>query len=374
MTPKPPGRLAIFLPGLYDGGAERIMLNLAEGLAGRGYAVDLVLAEAVGPYLSEVPPSVRLVVLNTRQLRSSRTLAALPGLVRYLRRERPEVLLSNLSYANIVALWAGRLSGVPVRVVVTEHNTLSVAGQELSPWYRWLLLQLVKTFYPWANDVVVVSRGAADDFVQATGLPSERIRVIYNPIITPELRGKAEAALEHPWFAAGQPPVVLAVGRLSGQKDFGTLLHAFARVRETCTARLLILGEGEDRPMLETLIERLSLQGNVEMPGFVANPYAYMAHARLFVLSSRWEGLPTVLVEALFCGLPVVATDCPSGPREILQGGQFGRLVPVGDVGALAQAIEAGLAGQVQAPPVDSWMPFEQATVVDQYLNMLVGS
>jgi glycosyltransferase involved in cell wall biosynthesis len=249
-----------------------------------------------------------------------------------------------------------------------------VAGQELSPWYRWLLIQLIKTFYRWASDVVVVSRGAADDFLRVTGLPPERVKVIYNPIVTPELRRKAKEALVHPWFAAGQPPVVLGVGRLSAQKDFGTLIHAFARVRETCTARLMILGEGEDRPMLETLIASLGLQGDVEMPGFVANPYTYMTHARLFVLSSRWEGLPTVLVEALFCGLPVVATDCPSGPREILQGGQYGRLVPVGDVTALAQTIQDSLAAQVQPPPVDSWMPFEQATVVDQYLNVLFGS
>lgn len=372
--PKRHARLAIFLPGLYDGGAERIMLNLAEGLADRGYAVDFVLAEAVGPYLGDVPPSVRLVVLNPRQPRTLHTLAALPPFVRYLRRERPEVLLSSLNYANIVALWAGRLSRVRVRVVVTEHNTFSVWSQQLSPWYRWSLLQLIKAFYRWASDVVVVSRGAADDFLRVTGLPPERVRLIYNPIVTRELRRKAEEPLEHPWFAASQPPVVLGVGRLSRQKDFGTLIRAFAEVRERRAARLVILGEGDDRPALEALVARLGIQRDVAMPGFVANPYAYMAHARLFVLSSRWEGLPTVLVEALFCGLPIVATDCPSGPREILQGGRFGRLVPVGDVAAVAQAIEASLAKQAQTPPVDSWMPFEQETVVNQYLSVLLGS
>ena len=374
MTPKTPGRLAIFLPGLYDGGAERTMLNLAEGLAGRGYTVDLVLAEAVGPYLAEVPPSVRLVVLNTRQLRSSRTLACLPAFVHYLRHERPEALLSALNYANIVALWARRLAGLPRRMVINEQNTVSAEIEGLPAWRRWLLLMLLRSFYPWADSVVAVSAGVGADLARVARLKRAQIQVIYNPVVTPEMRRKAQEPLEHPWFAAGEPPVVLAVGRLSAQKDFGALIRAFAPVRERCTVRLLILGEGEDRPLLETLIARLGLEEDVQMPGFVANPYAYMAHAKLFVLSSRWEGLPTVLVEALFCGIPVVATDCPSGPSEILQGGRFGRLVPVGDVVALAQAIEAGLADQVQVPPVDSWMPFEQAAVVDQYLDVLLGS
>ena len=198
MTPKTPGRLAIFLPGLYDGGAERTMLNLAEGLAGRGYAVDLVLAEAVGPYLAEVPPSVRLVVLNTRQLRSSRTLACLPAFVRYLRHERPEALLSALNYANIVALWARRLAGLPRRMVINEQNTVSAEIEGLPAWRRWLLLILLRSFYPWADSVVAVSTGVADDLARVAGLKRERVQVIYNPVVTPKMRRKAPGAFGAP--------------------------------------------------------------------------------------------------------------------------------------------------------------------------------
>ena len=321
MTPKTHGRLAIFLPGSYDGGAERTMVNLAEGLAGRGYAVDLVLAEAAGPYLAEVPSSVRLVVLNARQLRSSRTLACLPAFVRYLRRERPEALLSTLNYANIVALWARRLAGIPWRMVINEQNTVSAEIEGLPAWRRWLLPGLLKSFYPWADSVVAVSTGVADDLARVAGLERERVQVIYNPVVTPKVRRRAQEPLEHAWFAAGQPPVVLAVGRLTAQKDFPTLIRAFAQVRETSSMRLMILGDGDDRPALEALVRRLRLEQDVSLPGFVANPYAYMARSSLFVLSSRWEGLPTVLIEALYCGIPVVATDCPSGPRENPAGG-----------------------------------------------------
>jgi glycosyltransferase involved in cell wall biosynthesis len=390
--------LAIFLAGLYDGGAERITLNLAEGLTGRGYVVDLVLAEAVGPYLTEIPESVRLVVLNTRRRRSARTLASLPALVRYLKRERPLALLSALNYANIVALWAWHLAalssrlpclsnipclsgrhasqgngiGTPRRIVIAEHNTFSIWNQQLPAAYRWLFPQLIRSFYPLADDIVAVSKGTADDLAQVTGLSRERIRVIYNPVVTPELCRKAHEPLEHPWFVAGHPDVVLATGRLTAQKDFTTLIRAFCKVREVYPVRLLILGEGEDRPALEALIGQLGLEQEVSLPGFVANPYAFMAHASLFALSSRWEGLPTVLIEALYCGLRVVATDCPSGPREILQGGRYGQLVPVGDVDALAQAIERALAGQIPVPGCESWTPFELERVVDQYVDVLL--
>ena len=363
-------RVAIFLPALQGGGAERIMLNLAGGLAGRGYDLDLVLAQAEGPYLAEVPGLVRLVELNARHRRARRTLASFPALVRYLRRERPAALLTAL-HANVIAVWAKRLAGVPTRVVIGEHNTFSLAYQQLPALRGWLTLRLVRSFYPWADEIVAVSRGVADDLAQVTGIPRQRIRVVYNPVVMPELRTKAQAPLDHSWFEPGQPPVVLAVGRLAAQKDFPTLIRAFAQVRRTRPARLLILGEGEERPVLEALARELGLEQCVSLPGFVGNPYVYMAHAAVFVLSSRWEGLPTVLVEALYCGAPVVATDCPSGPREILADGLYGRLVPVGDAAALAEAIGATLVGRKPCPPRESWLPFELETVVNQYANVL---
>lgn len=366
----PPGaRVAIFVPAMHDGGAERTMLNLSQVLAARGYPVDLVLARAEGPHLGAVPASVRLI-----DLRARRVLASLPALAGYLRRWQPGALLSVMNHANIVALWARRLAAAPTRVFVSERNTLSLSARNGTSWRARMMPRLIARYYPWADGIVTVSHGVADDLARVMQVPRERIDVIYNPVVTPELRRKAQAPLDHPWFAPGEPPVVLAVGRLRAQKDFPTLIRAFAQASARHPARLLILGEGPERSALEQLVRELGVEQVVSMPGFIENPYPYMARAALFVLSSRWEGLPGVLIEALYCGAPVIATDCPSGPREILAGGRFGRLVPVGGVPALAQAIEAGLAGSLPKPPRASWLPFEGDLVVEQYIKLLVGA
>jgi glycosyltransferase involved in cell wall biosynthesis len=360
-------RLAVLLPDMVVGGAQRSMLKLAGGIAARGYPIDLVLSSARGPFLAEVPESVRVVDLHAR-----RVLTSLPALIHYLRREQPAALLSVL-HANIVALWATRLGGVPTRLVVSERNTLSSESRNYSSDLRMRLSpKLVKRFYPWADAIVAVSKGVAHDLTEVAGIPRERIRVIYNPIVTPEFRKKAEALLDHPWFGPGQPPVIVTVGRLSVQKDFSSLIQAFARVRRTRRARLLILGEGDERAALEAQVKQFGLEQDVGLPGFVANPYPYMSRAGVFVLSSRWEGLPGVLIEALYCGTPLVATDCPSGPREILADGQYGQLVPVGDTSALAEAIEIALNGDVPRPPRESWRPFELEVVVSEYLDVLL--
>ncbi|MBK9711683.1 MAG: glycosyltransferase [Kouleothrix sp.] len=362
-------RLSIFIPSMRIGGAERAMLNLACGLADRGYAVDLVLAQAEGPYLSDIPESVRLV-----DLKASRVLTSLPALVRYLRRERPAAMLASWEHANIIALWARYLAGTAMHLVLNEQNTLSSSTQQEASRQGRLIPRLAKQFYPWADGFVAVSQGVADDLAEVTRIPRESIRVIYNPIVTPDLRDKMRAPLEHPWFAPGQPPVVVAVGRLRPQKDFPTLLQAFARVRAERPARLLILGEGTERPALESLVKQLGLEQDVGLPGFVKNPYAYLSRAALFALSSRWEGLPTVLIEALYCGAPVVSTDCPSGPREILAGGAYGPLVPVGDVAALARAMALALDGKTPRASEESWQRFEMGTMVEQYVNVLLGA
>jgi len=360
-------RLAFFLPGLYEGGAERIILNLAKGISARGYAVDLVLARAEGPYISQIPAAVRLVDLN-----APRVLGSVPGLVKYLQRERPVALLSGM-FANIVAVWAKGLCGIPCRLVITEHNTLSSIVKNKKD-LRWQLYpKLAKWFYPWADNIVAVSNHISADLTQAARIPHDLIQVIYNPIVTPDLHCKSETPLEHPWFKDGEPPVILAVGRLTDQKAFDVLIQAFSHVRENHPVHLLILGEGENRHALQSLIDRLGLKQDVNLMGFVQNPYPYMAHASSFVLPSRWEGLPTVLVEALYLGTPIVATDCPGGSREILQDGKFGRLVPVDEPLILAEAIELSLSDRRVYPPKESWMPFNLDFVVDRYLNLLLG-
>lgn len=201
----------------------------------------------------------------------------------------------------------------------------------------------VKLFYPWADGFVAVSQGVADDLRRFAQLPEVKVHTIYNPVVTDELLASAARTPEHPWLAPGEPPVILGVGRLVGQKDFATLVRAFALVRRTRSAKLIILGEGDKRPELEALVTELGLSDEVSLPGFVDNPFAYMARADTFVLSSRHEGLPGVLIQAMACGCKVVSTDCPSGPREILNNGSLGALVPVGDAGALAEAIVATL-------------------------------
>jgi glycosyltransferase involved in cell wall biosynthesis len=360
-------RLALLLPGMYEGGAERIILNLARGLTARGYPVDLILARAEGPYMVQVPDSVRLI-----DLKASRVLSSLPALIHYLHHERPTVLLSAL-YTNMIALWARRLCGIPRRVIISEHNTLSSVAENQED-LRWQVFpKLAEWIYPWADGIVAVSKSVADDLAQVARIPRDRIQVVYNPVVTSDLSEKSEAVLEHPWFRKSEPPVVLAVGRLTSQKGFNILIRAFAHLRKTRVVRLMILGEGEERPFLEGLIRQLGLEQDVSLPGFMQNPYPYMVRASLFVLSSRWEGLPTVLVEALYLGTPIIATDCPGGSREILKDGQYGQLVKVDDPFMLADAMERALIAKPPRPPQESWKPFHLDYVIDRYLNLLEG-
>jgi glycosyltransferase involved in cell wall biosynthesis len=364
---RPDGRIAVFTATMGSGGAERSMVRLAAGLASTGRPTDLVLGcRADDAYADELPDTVRVVRLDAR-----RALLSLPRLVRYLRRERPVAMVSSLDYMNVIAVTARRLARVDTRLVVNEQNTLSMQTGQSRQLRQRLLPAFVRHTYPRADGIAAVSAGVADDLEALIGLPRRSVRVINNPVIVPELSEMVAQPCDHPWLAGDHPPVLLAVGRLSPQKDFECLLRAFATVRASTDARLLILGEGPERPRLESLIAELGLSADVDLPGWVGNPFPYMARADLFVLSSRWEGLPTVLIEALFCGLRIVATDCPSGPREILDGGRFGSLVPVGDPGALAAAILDALHDGGPAPSRETWQRYGQQTVTDQYLDAL---
>lgn len=363
-------RLSLFVPSMDAGGAERVMLTLASGFAGRGYGVDLVLAKAEGPYLAEVPATVRVVDLKAR-----RVLSSLPALARYLRRERPAAMLSALSHANVVALWAGRLAGTKTRLVVSDHNAFSRDLETPIIRRQKLMPTAARLFYPWADGIVAVSDGVADDLSAVARLRREDVATIHNPVALPGLPGEVrEAPVEPTPFAQDGIPVVLSVGRLTVEKDLPTLIRAFSRVRAARPARLLILGEGAERPRLEALTRELGLDGDVSMPGFATNPYAHMRRSSVLALSSMWEGFGVVLVEAMACGCPVVSTDCPSGPSEILAGGRYGPLVPVGDEEALARAILRTL----DAPPDPEQSraragDFSVDAAVDRYLEVLLG-
>ncbi len=360
------GPIAFFLPSLNGGGAERVILNLLEGITERGIRVDLVLAAAKGAFLEQLPSGVRLVDLH-----SARVLRSVGPLASYLRRERPRVLVSSMNYANLVALWAARLARQGTPVVVTVHTTLSQSKPGAGRLSTRISPHLLRVFYPWAARVVAVSRGAADDLARSSGLRRDLLEVVYNPVITPAVLAGASQAPDHPWFGPGQPPVILGVGRLTRQKDFPTLIRAFAETRRRRPARLIILGEGEDRAALTALAGELGVADDIALPGFRENALAYMAGSALFVLSSAWEGLPTVLIEALAVGTRVVSTDCPSGPREILQDGRLGSLVPVGDPAALAAAMLEALEQPARKAPLDELRPFTRDAAVDHYLRLI---
>lgn len=363
------GRLAFFLPSLEGGGAERVMLNLAEEAAARGHSVDMVLARTGGALSSEVSGKMRLVNLG-----ASRPLTAVPALVRYLCDERPRALLSTLTSANMAALLASRLTRNAVRCVVREASSLSIELKHSSPLNRVLLPILFRRSLMQADAVVAPSRGVADDLARVAGIPRSNIRVIYNPVVSERILEKSREPSSHRWLQGEDIPIIVGIGRLTRQKDFATLIRAFSLLQRRVPSRLIILGEGEDRASLDELCKRLGVGDIVDMPGFVPNPYAVLSRSALFVLSSRWEGLPGVLIEALACGTKVVATDCPSGPREILHDGLYGELCPVEDAAAMEEAMFRAMTGEFVAEDPKNWVnQFALKSRTDEYLTLLLG-
>lgn len=359
--------IAFFLVNLDGGGAEKVMLSLADGFAAKGLKVDLVLAKLEGEYLSFIPPNVRVV-----NLESPRLITSLPLLVKYLKKHRPQVLISALEDPNTLAIIAKMLARVPTRIVITVHNHLSRYCTQSNELKRKITPFLVRWLFPYADAIVAVSQGVADDAVKMSRLSPQRIDTIYNPIFTPDLLTKIQEPLEHPWFIDSQPPVILGVGRLTKQKDFATLIRAFALVKQQFSARLMILGQGEELAALTALVAELNLVDDVAFPGFVANPYAYMHKAELLVMSSIFEGFGNVIVEGMIAGTSVVATDCESGPAEILANGKYGKLVAVGDVPGLANAIVSTLKNPLDPTILQQrGQEFSLATALAKYQKII---
>lgn len=369
--------VALFAQSLECGGVERITVNMLQHLASRGHRADILLRTAAGEFLAELPPGVRVVELGRSPAR------ALLHFVGYLRREQPRNVLSLMYPQNELALLAKALSGSRVRTLVSVRSMLS--GQHEIVAFRnpalrrlhtaWVRL-LVRHCYSSADGIVTVSNGAARDIADLTRLPASRITVIRNPVIHPQLFRKADETPLHPWFSANQPPVILGVGRLHPIKDFATLVEAFALVRAQRSARLLILGDGPEMCRLRRLAEDRGVAADVDMPGFMANPYPAMRAAAVLALTSRFDALPGVLIEALALGTPIVATDCPSGPAEILRGGRYGELVPVGAPQEVASAILRVLGGQSPARPADQeWLDqFREDTAMGRYVDILLDA
>jgi glycosyltransferase involved in cell wall biosynthesis len=361
------GKLAIFVPSLCGGGAERVMAILANGFASRGYSVDLLVAQREGPYLSSLSPDVRIVDFQREGV-----LACLPALVRYLRRERPRALLAALSHTNVVSLIANRLAGSPTRIVISERSSFAAKIPRNRTMRFKAMHLLMRLTYRWASAVVVVAQALGDELRERFGLTGSVIHFVPNPVVNADMLALARQPLDERFFPAGQA-AILGAGRLTAQKDFETLIRAFALLRSRRDARLVILGEGPDRGKLESLVEQLGLRQHVVLPGFHENPFAFMRAADLFVLSSRYEGMPGVMVQAMACGTPVVSTDCPTGPAELLEGGRWGRLVPMGDPVALAEAMERTLAEEVHPDVALRAMDFAEEASVDHYLEVMLG-
>ncbi len=355
-------------------GVSRVILNLAKGFVERGLKVDIVVLKAEGDALAWIPSGARVVELNA-QMQGVGKLLYLFSLVRYLRKVQPASLIVCRDDINFGSI-AKYLAMVSTQVLLISHTNLSqyldYSSDDVKNSFSAYLLKRFLWFYGLADGIVAVSQGVADSLANLAGRPLKQLRVIYNPVVTPEVLAKAEEPVNHPWFAAGEPPVILGVGRLQALKDFPTLIRAFALVRQHMPARLMILGDGEERQNLETLISELGLTSDIALPGFVSNPYAYMSKASVLAMSSLCEGFGNVIAEALACGTPVVTTDCPSGPAEILDFGNYGSLVPLADAEALAQAILTTITSPRNSEALRQRAKlFSLDTVVDSYLKVL---
>ncbi|PAF07837.1 hypothetical protein CHH65_19170 [Shouchella clausii] len=332
-------KIAFVLYSFAAGGVERMTLHLAEAFLQKGKQVDLLVIHPEGEYKQAVPKGVNLFAFG-----KSTAKEALPGMISYLRREQPDVVCSAKDYLNVLVIAAKKLSFSKAQLIVSCRVHLSEQARKQPGQFR-RIKTAVRYSYRFADDVVGVSKGVAEDIKTIAQLPDEKVHVIYNPVVTKTLEEKMEQPVNHCFFEERNAKVIVTVGRLHVQKDYPTLLRAFANLQqnELPEARLLFIGDGEENEPLKKLAFELGVSSVVDFAGFQPNPYAYMKKAHLFALSSAWEGFGNVIVEALATGTPVVATDCPSGPREILADGKYGQLVPVGDTVALAQAMKDAL-------------------------------
>ena len=359
-------KIAFFVSGLRPGGIGRYVLNLAEGFVKKGLKVDIILPKEIEAYHHFIPGEVNIINLQT-----NRTLKSFFPLIRYLKKEKPFALISANDYVNVTAITACKIAGVKTKMVSTIHTDRSNADNN-NLFKEYLFKIIARRVYPLSNNIVAVSKGVSENAVKIYNLPQYLVKVIYNPILDDRLFEKMNERVNHKWFRGGNYKIILGVGRLMKEKDFPSLIKAYKIVRERRPAKLVLLGEGVERNYLQKIIVENDLEADVDLPGFVDNPYSYMKKADLLVLSSKYEGLPTVLVESMAVGTPVVSTDCPSGPSEILENGKYGILVPVGNVALMAEAIENAL-----DEPVDSEalrlraMDFSIDKITEKYASLI---
>ncbi|EAR23457.1 Glycosyl transferase group 1 [Nitrococcus mobilis Nb-231] len=345
------------------------MRRLANGMAQRGVRVEMMVAESAcrPDWLEGIDP--RIVVTPLRRLRRADLWLTL---VWRLVRNGPSVLLAFDQRAALLAARTMAVPGVRTRLWISPKNAIAAQMNGWSPARTARRVQQLRRVHARTAGVIAVSQGLAHDYATTLGIELDNIFAVYNPIVDDTLHTQATASVELPWPTEPMVPLILSIGRLAREKDYPTLLRAFALLRNSRQARLLILGEGEERAALTQLAADLNIASDCAMPGFVPNPYAYLARANLFALTSLWEGFGNVLAEALALGIPAVSTDCPSGPAEILAGGRYGPLVPVGDANAVAGAMAAVL----DSPPSAAHQRngaerFKTSLIVDRYLELM---
>lgn len=348
-------RVMFFLSALYSGGGEKVTLELAQELAHQSLEVDIVILQHRGAFTNMVPRNVAVV-----DLKAERMVEALVPLVRYLRHARPDVALATGVHTNILLILARLFSFRKTRVILRVGVPLSIVFSHYTHIKDRLLVPLLsRLLYRLADGVVAVSQGIADDLNKTLYLDPDRITTIYNPISIDKMKQESDKSAKHPWLTDKKIPVIVAAGRLRFQKGFDVLIKAVALLNKENSVRLIILGGGDGLNDLKEKAKALDVSDMLDFMGFVLKPHAFMALADVFVLSSRWEGFPNVLIEAMALGVPVVATDCVSGPREILapqsvgftpnvkqhtykapKHDAFGILVPSEDAESMAEAIK----------------------------------
>ena len=356
-------KVALFVPSLRGGGAERVTVELANWLSDNGIVVDLIVCEAVGSYLNEVSSQVRLLNIGEQHVRR-----AIPYLIRYLRTNRPDTILSVQSHANITMIISRFLSLTKTPVVVSERNSTVVLEHGK---FRFLKNWLKKLCYRNADRVVAVSEELSFDLIQKLKLHPSRVQTIYNPVNLSNISLKANEKISHPWLNRSDTKIILSVGRLELQKDFALLIDAIKHLKPKLKCKLLILGEGRLRDELQTKISINKLDDTIELVGFKDNPFPWFAAADLFVLSSKHEGMPNALLQAIALGIPVVSTDCKTGPKEILEDGKWGLLSPVGCRDSLAKNIYTALTETSSIDLAQRARDFDHNQVFKRYLCTL---
>ncbi len=334
------GKILIYIDCLQGYGADKVLVKLANGLVEQGIDVDLIVAKKITKVNLKIDSSVNVIQLNSSRFNPVKNIVCLS---KYIRKTQPECLLSSIHFNNVVLAIALLLSGAKAKLILRQANILEKQFKGYPSLISFLLYHLLKAAYKKADLLIAPSKAVAFDMKKYLKAKQDKLKVIHNPTVTPDIFEKAKEDINHKWFDSNHQ-IILSIGRLKPQKDFATLLRAFAKVKQNLkSAKLIILGEGPLRQELEDLAIQLKIEKDVDLVGFKQNPYSFIANADLFVSSSIYEGLPNVIIEAFALNQKIIATNAPGGSAEILQDGLYGELVPVGNPNVMAEAIEKNL-------------------------------